>query len=421
MIFDIPFANNRILQLIVPVLVVIGLGYYDFVMGFCLGHQVIYKYHSHGVAISLWILLAFLQLSVFIYWILIFIIGPGKAPKFPPFNLRGDDTDELTQVPNAFECDRFGYPFYSSHTDSLVLPRGFYSKHTGYNVLKYDHYCLWIGTVLGECNYLFFMKFMTFFLLHFIIPIIYLMRYTRSQVSREGEINHNFIPAYVLSGFWIIIIGALFAVHLKYVCVNMTTLDEITMKQKQVYQRWELSNEKEKKTFRRKPRKEDGKRYINIKKDNLRVVVQYDVMDEVYNMGFKKNWINLIFNGNRNHGKPSEFYTTKRLITSFVIFLVPFIDIPYGFKYRSHPMEREGSDPESLLIEFEKNSSAMNPEFVQSLYQKIENKECYLASYLPRSVIDEHTYQDQEQNHNDDTGIPDTTNEKSPESSTASK
>ncbi|KAK6205438.1 DHHC palmitoyltransferase-domain-containing protein [Scheffersomyces amazonensis] len=390
MIFEIPGANNKLVQLIVPILVILGLGYYDFVSCYSLGYQQIYKYHSHGVAISLWVLVGFIEVTLFLYWILIFIIGPGKAPKLAPFDIYNEHSQDLTTLPDIFLCDKFGYPYYNSHTDSLTIPRSFYSKHTEYMVLKYDHYCLWIGSVIGENNYLFFMKFMIWFFLLFFVPLIYLIRYVPSQISREGEINHNFIPMFIFCGFWLIMIGALFGVHFKYVCINMTTFDEITMTQKKIYRRWKYNSESYKKSHR-KPRKENGKRFVNIKKDNLRLVVQFDIEDHPYNMGFKKNWINLVFNGNRNHGLDSEFYTGNKLAYTFLILLIPFVDIPIAFKNRTTIASIEQVDPESRYSEYKRNSSTINPDFLQSLYRKIEYKDCYLAQYLSPEILATYT------------------------------
>ena len=127
------------------------MGYFNYVVNYSLGYKLIYKNHSHASGIILWILMGLLQLSLYIYWILIFIIGPGKSPIFPPLNIYNEENNEnLISLPDLFFCDKQGFPYYCSNSNSIKLERSFYSKDIGYNVLKFDHYCIWIGHQLDK-------------------------------------------------------------------------------------------------------------------------------------------------------------------------------------------------------------------------------------------------------------------------------
>lgn len=140
---------------IIPLGIVLGLGYLNFALNYSLGYQEIYIHHSHGVAITLWCLSGLCQAILFIYWGLILYVGPGKSPKFPLFDIYQEGNKDILPLPDLFFCDKYGFPFYDSHTQSLRIERSFYSKYVGYNVLKFDHFCLWIGSSIGLTNYLF--------------------------------------------------------------------------------------------------------------------------------------------------------------------------------------------------------------------------------------------------------------------------
>ncbi|KAK6458828.1 uncharacterized protein RJT20DRAFT_123923 [Scheffersomyces xylosifermentans] len=384
MIFDfVPLSRSRGVKLLTPIAVIFIIAALDYGTFWSLGHQEIYKRHSKGVAIALWVLVAFTQFNALLYWSLIFIMGPGKSPQFQPLDIYESGDPELTPCPDMFFCDQYGFPTFNSHAQSIMVNRAFFSKDLGYNVLKYDHYCLWIGTVIGEPNYIFFMKYCQWFLSFFLIMMVFLIRYTPSNVA-SGEINHMFIPMYILGGLATLIIGALYAVHNRYVAINMTTLDEVTGNQRRAYAKYKQQTNPR----RPPPRKEEGIRYVNVKKDDLRLVVSYDVKQQLFNMGYKRNWINLVYNGNRNHGLPDDFYTTSRFISSLVIYILPYIDIYYAFKYAHRPeLDCEGgSELERKRLKFESYGSQVNEEFRSYIYGKAERKECYIASYVSPQV-----------------------------------
>ncbi|KAI5956495.1 PFA5 [Candida jiufengensis] len=378
-------------KLVVPIGIVFGLAYLNFALNYSLGYKEVYKHHSNSIAIILWCLSGFCQICIFVYWFLILYVGPGKSPKFPQLNLYNntDSVDELLPVPDVFLCDEFGFPQYDSHTQSIKTDRSFYSKNLEYIVLKYDHHCLWVGKSIGLTNYVYFMKFCFWFLSLFIIMLIYTACYTRSSISR-GEINHNFIIMYIACGLWLPMILALYISHLRYICLNMTTLDDITLGQRKRYERYKERRQSETTNpclNPRKPRKEKGIRYVSVKKDNFRLIVKYDIKERPFDMGWRRNWINLMFNGNRNHGRSDSYYTNTKLILSIILFLCPFIEIPVEMRYRqrqSHQFDVENypKSIERTIAEYDWFSSKYNSAFLTRIQTKVDEKDCYIPSYL---------------------------------------
>ncbi|KAI5964113.1 PFA5 [Candida pseudojiufengensis] len=376
-------------RFIVPFFVILGFGYFNYALNYSLGYNEIYKHHSHASAIVLWCLTGFCEFCVLIYWALILYVGPGISPKFPQWNLfqNSELENELLPTPDIFFCDEFGYPYYDSHTQSMKIDRSFYSKYFEHVILKYDHHCLWVGTSIGLTNYLYFLKFCFWFLALFIIMLIYSAKYTRSTIAR-GEINHNLIPIFIACGLWIPMIAGLLVTHIRYVCLNMTTLDDITLNQRNRYRRYKDRKKQKSSPIcpqPRKPRKENGDRYVSVKKEDFRLIIKFDIKERPFDMGFKKNWINLIFNGNRNNGKSDDYYTTKKFVYGLIIFMCPFVELPLEFQQR----RRIHYDPEmnfkpidNIKAEYDYYSSDLSPQFLKMIQMKIDKKDCYIPSYL---------------------------------------
>ncbi|KAG7661536.1 PFA5 [[Candida] subhashii] len=387
MVLDSPLFKNHLLQQIVPILIIIGLGYLDFACGYALGYKEIYRHDSKRIAVTLWCLLGISNFNTLLYWALVFIIGPGKAPSFPPLNIYNEpENDELIPLPDLFFCDESGYPYYCSHSKSIKIERSFFSKHVGYNVLKFDHYCIWIGYPLGQANYLVFIKYMFWFLSYFIIILVFTAMYTRASISR-GEIDHNFIVLLFMSGFWIIMITTLSIAHYRYICFNMTTLDDLALGQSKRYNHWKSRGGVDS-SVRPPTRIETGRRFVNVKKGDMRYIVEYNVQERPFDMGIKKNWMNLILNGNRNHGKSDDWYSYLRLRLAFFVLIVPYIDIPLCFRSRRdgtlkiNDNEAVRSKPDELLRQYEYYSDVVNDKFREFINRKIDDGDCYPPRYL---------------------------------------
>lgn len=349
---------------LVPLVIVLLLGYGNFVLGYCLGYREIYIYHSHAAAIALWVLLGLCQILFFAYWFLILYIGPGKVPTYTPFDLQGEQ-------PPIFNCDQYGYPLYSSQSSSILPPRTFYLKYSGYHVSKYDHYCIWINSVIGQTNYIFFIKFVFWFWGFFTLLLVYICRYFPSNLQQDDGADPNFIPGVIFAGFWFLILTGFMIVNLRSISKNSTTLDEITKKQHKMYLDRKLEIDQEqpvKRKGKKLPRKEDGIRYVNVGRNGTRLIISYSINDDVYNLGFKKNWINFVFNGNRSQDFDGE-YDNLTLFKAFAVMVVPFTELFY---------RKRGEDT------FDSYSNIYSIKFINYINQKAESRECYIALYIPR-------------------------------------
>lgn len=353
---NLPTSKNPIIRLVTPILVILGLGYLDFVAYYSLGYQEIYRYHSKGSAITLWVLISLFQLLTFIYWGAILLAGPGKIPQEKPYDIYG--TGEGEPVPEYFICDELGFPIWCSNCQSIKIPRSKHLSRSNRCVPKADHFCLWVGDSLGQNNYRTFLKYLLWFDSYFITMLCFLAVYTPSNYER-GEINHNFIVLYVQCGFWILMILLLIVSNILYLIYNMTTIDDLAEK---------AAKRKNRST---KDESISNNVFINVKHEDIRLVIQCSVFDRFYNFGFKRNFINVFLYENTTQLYSDDKYTTGKFILSWAICFVPFLDIFY---------RRPKND---VLY------PSLSPKFQQHIEEKIKNKRCYLPLYISHKESNE--------------------------------
>lgn len=347
--------------MMVPAIILLGMGYLNYASCYSLGYREIYVKRSKSVAISLWVLLAASQLLVYIYWVLIYFVGPGKCHSIAPYDIHSTGEAGLSKLPEYFFCDEHGYPIWCSNCLSIKQSRTSHMKAMDRCIPKTDHFCIWVGTVIGRDNYRSFFKFMQWYLIYFIVLLVYLAIYT--PVNRG--LDNNFIVLYIASGFWIIMILALFISHLYYIMTNITTIDDMNIKRATRYQRWQKSHEG------RPPTSEPPQRFISVDRGSFRLVMQFSVFDRCYNFGVRKNWINVMLYNNSTYfpDKP-EYYSDTKLLESIVVFLVPLVDLAYiKSPFNEH-----------------RDEVTLCPKFKQYLETKITNHRCYLPLYTRKSV-----------------------------------
>lgn len=367
MILDVSVFRKSWAKRIIPFLVVLVLGYLDYATFYALGYKEIYRYHSRGAAISLWVILGFTEFMIFVYWVLIILIGPGKCEQVKPYTLVKSDGTNSQDAPPYFFCDENGFPFFSLESHSMVLPRSHWLRDVGYMVKKFDHYCVWIASVIGKNNCMQFIKFTVYFLAFFILILVYLSIYVRSNYKR-GRIDHNFIVLFILCGFWIPMLSALLFQHLLYISTNRTTFEDLAWTNKIKYDMF-LKRKANGRYRGREPRVELGKRYINIRdEDSSRYVVTFSVSEMPFNMGWRQNWINFAFNGNKNHGYDVNHNNPLRLICIPFILLIPFLDLMF--------MNRGNDDTD--IVE----SDIISPCFHTKILKKIKKGNYLVPDYL---------------------------------------
>ncbi|AET39193.1 palmitoyltransferase PFA5 Ecym_4114 [Eremothecium cymbalariae DBVPG len=202
--------------------------------------------HHNAVAVFLTCMNIFLTLILWYIWIQIVVIGPGKQPTVLPFRIIPDapcdegtaSKDETVVVsvipPDIYQCDPQGYPMWCSTCQSLKIERSHHSELLKYCVPRFDHYCVWLGTVIGRKNYKLFMQYVMYFTIYLVTASLTIALFMKRIVDYNKEhdltLNLNIIVLFILVLAFAFFVTPLFAVFSFYMSCNRTSLDIIQKK-----------------------------------------------------------------------------------------------------------------------------------------------------------------------------------------------
>lgn len=339
-------------RFILPGIVFVLLVYstWSFSHKFCYD-QLYNQFGHHTLAIGLICIVCFLDIVVFLLWIQIALtIGPGKQPTVPPFMLvpedseSNNDTDQYKTFsitpPVCYQSDPSGYPIWCNTCQSLKIDRTHHSRGLGYCIPRFDHYCSWVGTVIGKDNYRLFVQFSMYFSMVLLIFWISICSYIRKIIQNPNnhenpKLNPNIIVVVILAASFSIMTMVLFLSHVYYTMNNKTSIDVLSIKRN--------NHTTSKKYFC----------YYN-SKDSYRYVVEFTHMeyDGIWDKG--SYWIN-----------------SKEILGSNVFLWL----IPINFRnYQKLPIADDKQQPEidKLLGKYRESLSEKTIELIE---RKISNEE----------------------------------------------
>jgi palmitoyltransferase len=198
-------------------LIIFGIAAY-FLYAYCF--RFCWKHVGGGPGIVMISIFAVLLSLIYICWLEIIVLGPGYVPK--------RQSMELEQVPNEmpqiFMCDPEGFRQWCSHCKTVKIDRSHHATQLGRCVPRMDHYCGWLGMVIGEGNIKLFIQIVFYFWLIMIYTVITLLIFAHS-----GGISALFIVLYAISGAWILLLTGFLGVHIRYVLINITTIENMDL------------------------------------------------------------------------------------------------------------------------------------------------------------------------------------------------
>lgn len=352
--------NLKHANLIIPIFIVICLAYFNYASGYVVAYKNIYKHHSKGGAIVIWVFEGLLQISLLTCLGFILIRGPGRTARIPLFDIYDTKDPELLPVPDIFLCDEHGYPYWCSACNSIKPKRSFHIKELNRCVPRFDHKCIWLGTSVGRDNLVWFFQFIVHFDCLFLIALISAAATARSAMDRSSSNTPHYIVIFACSGLWIPMILALIIQQVAFAFTNRTTIDDICMKQARRHNEWKKGSESDVPNCIRKnyQRSESGVRYVNVKTKTSRVVVPFSVADHPYSEGLKRNITRIVF------GEGDE----AKIWSSIAYLFIPYA--PLFFKREKPEVETydAASEPFSPSFLAQVNENILRGEGVPPLY-----------------------------------------------------
>lgn len=202
----------------------------------------IYKHYRHeSVAIGLIVTVCFLLLLLLLIWFQIAVmVGPGRLPQILPNSILAASASDLGNNEKdhgnnsagpliCYQCDPNGYPIWCSNCQSLKTERAHHSSELGHCVPKFDHKCIWLGSIIGKDNYRLFVQYCVFMTIWLAIIwtsiVAYIRRISRDYKGHGSHLNGNLIVVFIITTSSWLMVSSLLLTQLHCIVKNRTSLE----------------------------------------------------------------------------------------------------------------------------------------------------------------------------------------------------
>ncbi|OTB11043.1 hypothetical protein K445DRAFT_322389 [Daldinia sp. EC12] len=262
-------AVTRWITRIIPVFLVAAVSYATFaVVGRVCSSYLIGKRGEVGAAIAILILyfiLLLLMVGTYLRTIVTVFTDPGVVPYGPGVierkkaardrRRRRRQEPDLESLPyyagpdlnpdspgleefytkDVFVCENDGRPKWCSECSTWKADRVHHSSEIDRCVYRMDHYCPWVGGMIGENSFKFFVQFTTYTACYCGVVLGAAASSLRKEISEGSPLDPHFIPAIVLAAFFGLFTFLMSVTSMRYIFSNMTNVDMIGYQSK-VYQ-----------------------------------------------------------------------------------------------------------------------------------------------------------------------------------------
>lgn len=174
-----------------------------------------------GIAIP--IVWFFLLLPVAVSWLRLLLVVFRDAGYVPyGDDATGQEPPADFWMKDVFVCDPKGLPIWCQHCRNWKPDRAHHNQDCGRCTLKMDHFCPWVGGVVGERSMKFFLQFMTYSLVlstYGMILLAYFVHKDRSNVQWDVALG--------LAGFFTFFTLGMAVNSIHQIFKNVTTIEAI--------------------------------------------------------------------------------------------------------------------------------------------------------------------------------------------------
>ncbi|KAI5247134.1 zf-DHHC-domain-containing protein [Aureobasidium subglaciale] len=160
------------------------------------------------------------------------------APQEPPVTLLDTKailSGELPPPPgteqfyskDVFACDQNGLPIWCGTCNNWKPDRSHHGSDVGRCVLKMDHFCPWVGGVVGERNFNFFIQFCSYAGIYALFVMIVMAVFVAEARSRGNALGGNWIAGLTLGAVFTLFAGGMAMTSIGLALKNLTTIDNI--------------------------------------------------------------------------------------------------------------------------------------------------------------------------------------------------
>ncbi|KAI5921774.1 palmitoyltransferase PFA5 [Camillea tinctor] len=143
--------------------------------------------------------------------------GPDNDPDSPGL--------ENFYTKNVFVCESDGRPKWCSECCNWKPDRAHHSSEIDRCVLRMDHYCPWVGGMIGENSFKFFVQFTTYTACYCAV-VLGAAASTLHKRNNEGQpLDPYLIAAIALAAFFGLFTFLMTVTSIRYIFLNMTNVD----------------------------------------------------------------------------------------------------------------------------------------------------------------------------------------------------
>ncbi|KAK2748892.1 palmitoyltransferase pfa5 [Myotisia sp. PD_48] len=146
-----------------------------------------------------------------------------------PFNADGLEAFYMKDV---FVCKEDGRPPWCSKCCQYKSDRAHHCSEVDRCVRKMDHFCPWVGGVISESSFKFFIQFLFYGLLFTIFNVVVMSRFVAELRLQFGTINVHWLLVLVVSGFFGLFLFGMLLSSLQLALINSSTIESLDRRTK---------------------------------------------------------------------------------------------------------------------------------------------------------------------------------------------
>ncbi|KAI0390474.1 palmitoyltransferase PFA5 [Xylariaceae sp. FL0594] len=157
-----------------------------------------------------------------------YVAGPDTNPDSPGL--------EDFYSREVFVCEADGRPRWCSECCNWKHDRVHHSREIGRCVYRMDHYCPWVGGMIGESGFKFFVQFTTY-AASYCAVVLGVSAYALQRQTRHGASADSYlVAAIVISAFFGLFSFLMTVTSMRYVFQNTTNVESLGLQNDKVYQ-----------------------------------------------------------------------------------------------------------------------------------------------------------------------------------------
>lgn len=131
---------------------------------------------------------------------------------------------------DVFVCNTDGRPRWCSSCCAWKVDRAHHCSELERCVKKMDHYCPWVGGVVGETSFKYFIQFTFYAALYWTVVIVAAVMSLKSKLDGEAGLDGQIAAVIALGAFFGLFSATMAATAMRYACLNLTNVDYIKSK-----------------------------------------------------------------------------------------------------------------------------------------------------------------------------------------------